>query len=289
MIQAPLTLITALALSGIAAYYSVIGLAQIFPGSFWPIIIMGSVLEAAKLVTVSWLYNNWKQTNKLMKSYFIVAVLLLMLITSMGIFGFLARSHMETNVVIGTNSVQLQTLNSQEKILRDRLQYLLKKAGDDPEKISRVTDKAIQETQAELKKLTNEKLPLLQEENKMAAEIGPIKYIAEIFYDKTDADLLDKAVRLVIFVIIIVFDPLAVLLLIAANKSFKTIAPKKEVRRPVVEKKIIEPPKQEEIKVEEPPKEEEEKVIIEKKDIVEIQEIDLQKQKEIERARAYLA
>lgn len=289
MIQAPLTLITALALSGIAAYYSVIGLAQIFPGSFWPIIIMGSVLEAAKLVTVSWLYNNWKQTNKLMKSYFIVAVLLLMLITSMGIFGFLARSHMETNVVIGTNSVQLQTLNSQEKILRDRLQYLLKKAGDDPEKISRVTDKAIQDTQAELKKLTNEKLPLLQEENKMAAEIGPIKYIAEIFYDKTDADLLDKAVRLVIFIIIIVFDPLAVLLLIAANKSFKTITPKKEVRRPVVEKKIIEPPKQEEVKVEEPPKEEEEKVIIEKKDIVEIQEIDLQKQKEIERARAYLA
>lgn len=289
MIQAPLTLITALALSGIAAYYSVIGLAQIFPGSFWPIIIMGSVLEAAKLVTVSWLYNNWKQTNKLMKSYFIVAVLLLMLITSMGIFGFLARSHMETNVVIGTNSVQLQTLNSQEKILRDRLQYLLKKAGDDPEKISRVTDKAIQDTQAELKKLTNEKLPLLQEENKMAAEIGPIKYIAEIFYDKTDADLLDKAVRLVIFVIIIVFDPLAVLLLIAANKSFKTITPKKEVRRPVVEKKIIEPPKQEEVKVEEPPKEEEEKVVIEKKDIVEIQEIDLQKQKEIERARAYLA
>lgn len=289
MIQAPLTLITALALSSIAAYYSVIGLAQIFPGSFWPIIIMGSVLEAAKLVTVSWLYNNWKQTNKLMKSYFIVAVLLLMLITSMGIFGFLARSHMETNVVIGTNSVQLQTLNSQEKILRDRLQYLLKKAGDDPEKISRVTDKAIQDTQAELKKLTNEKLPLLQEENKMAAEIGPIKYIAEIFYDKTDADLLDKAVRLVIFIIIIVFDPLAVLLLIAANKSFKTITPKKEVRRPVVEKKIIEPPKQEEVKVEEPPKEEEEKVIIEKKDIVEIQEIDLQKQKEIERARAYLA
>lgn len=289
MIQAPLTLITALALSGIAAYYSVIGLAQIFPGSFWPIIIMGSVLEAAKLVTVSWLYNNWKQTNKLMKSYFIVAVLLLMLITSMGIFGFLARSHMETNVVIGTNSVQLQTLNSQEKILRDRLQYLLKKAGDDPEKISRVTDKAIQDTQAELKKLTNEKLPLLQEENKMAAEIGPIKYIAEIFYDKTDADLLDKAVRLVIFIIIIVFDPLAVLLLIAANKSFKTITPKKEVRRPVVEKKIIEPPKQEEVKVEEPPKEEEEKVVIEKKDIVEIQEIDLQKQKEIERARAYLA
>ncbi len=293
MIQAPLTLITALALSGIAAYYSVIGLAQIFPGSFWPIIIMGSVLEAAKLVTVSWLYNNWKQTNVLMKSYFITSILLLMLITSMGIFGFLARSHMETNVAIGTNSVQLQTLNAQEKILKDRLQYLLKKAGDDPEKISRVTDKSIQDTQAELKKLTNEKLPLLQEENKISAEVGPIKYIAEVFYDKTDTDLLDKAVRLVIFIIIIVFDPLAILLLIAANKSFKTTTPKKEVKK-VVKRKVEIPKKEEviekkeEVKVVEPEKSED-KVIIEKKDIVEIQDIDLEKQKEIERARAYLA
>lgn len=281
MIQAGLTLITALALSGIAAYYSVIGLAQIFPGSFWPIIIMGSVLEGAKLVTVSWLYNNWKQTNQIMKTYFITAIVLLMLITSMGIFGFLARSHMETNVTLGANTVQLQTLNAQEKILKDRLQYLLKKAGDDPEKISRATDKAIQDTQAELKKLTNEKLPLMQEENKISAEIGPIKYIAEVFYDKTDADLLDKAVRLVIFVIIIVFDPLAILLLIAANKSFKSSSIKKEVKKIIVQKKI-EPPK-------ESPQKEEEKVIIEKKDIVEIEQQDLEKNKENDRARAYLA
>lgn len=281
MIQAGLTLITALALSGIAAYYSVIGLAQIFPGSFWPIIIMGAVLEGAKLVTVSWLYNNWKQTNKLMKTYFVTAIILLMMITSMGIFGFLARSHMETNVTLGANSVQLQTLNAQEKILKDRLQYLLKKAGDDPEKISRATDKAIQDTQAELKKLTNEKLPLLQEENKISAEIGPIKYIAEAFYDKTDADLLDKAVRLVIFIIIIVFDPLAILLLIAANKSFKATSIKKEVKKVTVQKKI-ETPKQS-------PKKEEEKVIIEKKDIVEIEQEDLEKNKENDRARAYLA
>lgn len=281
MIQAGLTLVTALALSGIAAYYSVIGLAQIFPGSFWPIIIMGSVLEGAKLVTVSWLYNNWKSTNALMKSYFITAIVLLMLITSMGIFGFLARSHMETNVVMGANSVQLETLNSQEKILKDRLQYLLKKAGDDPEKISRVTDKQIQDTQAELKKLTTEKLPLLQEENKISAEVGPIKYIAEIFYDKTDTDILDKAVRLVILIIIFVFDPLAILLLIAANKSFKATSIKKEVKKIVVQKKV-EPPKQS-------PKKEEEKVIIEKKDIVEIEQEDLEKNKENDRARAYLA
>ena len=85
MIQFLLPFLTAIALSAIAAFYSVVGLAQIFPGSFWPIILMGSVLEAAKLVTVSWLYNNWEETNRLMRYYFSVAIVLLMMITSMGV------------------------------------------------------------------------------------------------------------------------------------------------------------------------------------------------------------
>ena len=95
MIHAILPFLTAIALSGIAAYYSVIGLAQIFPGSYWPIIIMGSVLEAAKLVTVSWVYNNWKNTFSALKVYFLIAVVLLMAITSMGIFGYLSKAHIE--------------------------------------------------------------------------------------------------------------------------------------------------------------------------------------------------
>ena len=90
-----LTFLTALALSGVSAYYSVIGLAAIFPGSFWPIIIMGSVLEMAKLVTVSWLYRNWKTCPLLMKSYYVVACIILMMITSMGIFGYLSKAHLE--------------------------------------------------------------------------------------------------------------------------------------------------------------------------------------------------
>ena len=95
MINAILPFITAIALSGIAAYYSVIGLAQIFPGSYWPIIIMGSVLEASKLVTVSWLYNNWDVTVRIMRYYFLAAIILLMLITSMGIFGYLSKAHLD--------------------------------------------------------------------------------------------------------------------------------------------------------------------------------------------------
>jgi hypothetical protein len=222
MIQALLPFIIAIALSSIAAFYSVIGLAQIFPGSFWPIILMGSVLEAAKLVTVSWLYNNWEETNRLMKYYFSIAIILLMAITSMGIFGYLSRAHIESNIVVGANTVQLKTIETQEKIARDRLDYLLARAKD-PSTASNKLDKQIQDTQAELTRLTKEKLPMMAEENKLTAEIGPIKYIAEIFYDRNDAGFIDKAVRLVIFTIIVVFDPLAVLLLIASNQTYKRI------------------------------------------------------------------
>lgn len=220
MLQAFLPFITAIALSAIAAFYSVIGLAQIFPGSFWPIILMGSVLEVAKLVTVSWLYNNWAETNRLMKYYFSTAIVILMIITSMGIFGYLSRAHIESNVVVGANTVQLKTLETQERIAKERLEYLLKRAGD-PATATNKIDRDIQTTQGELNRLSKEKLPLLKEENKLTAEIGPIKYIAEIFYNKDDPSFIDKAVRLVIFTIIVVFDPLAILLLIAANQTYR--------------------------------------------------------------------
>jgi len=222
MIQVWLPFSTAIALSGIAAYYSVIGLAQIFPGSFWPIILMGSILEVAKLVTVSWLYNNWNNTIRVMRYYFLSAIVLLMVITSMGIFGYLSKAHLDSNVILGANTVQLKTLETQEKIAKDRLTYLLQRAGD-PATASNKIDKQIQDTQTELKRISAEKLPLMAEENKLSAEIGPIKYIAELFYSKDDPGFIDKAVRAVIMIIIIVFDPLAVLLLIAANQTYKTI------------------------------------------------------------------
>jgi hypothetical protein len=236
MIQVLLPFLSALGLSGIAAYYSVIGLAQIFPGSYWPIIVMGTVLELSKLVTVSWLYNNWDVTVRIMRYYFLTAIVLLMLITSMGIFGYLSKAHLDTNIVVGANSVQLKTLDTQENIAKERLTYLLQRAGD-PATASRKIDVQIQETQAELKRISTEKLPLLSEENKLTAEIGPIKYIAELFYSKDDPNFIDKAVRSVILIIIFVFDPLAVLLLIASNQTYKRmketveIEPVKKVKK----------------------------------------------------------
>jgi hypothetical protein len=242
MIQVWLPFSTAIALSGIAAYYSVIGLAQIFPGSFWPIILMGSILEIAKLVTVSWLYNNWNNTIRVMRYYFLSAIVLLMVITSMGIFGYLSKAHLDSNVILGANTVQLKTLETQEKIAKDRLTYLLQRAGD-PATASNKIDKQIQDTQTELKRISTEKLPLMAEENKLSAEIGPIKYIAELFYSKDDPGFIDKAVRAVIMVIIVVFDPLAVLLLIAANQTYKSIqnSPKEELRpiKKAKKKKVV--------------------------------------------------
>jgi hypothetical protein len=220
MTQVILPFLTAIALSIIAAFYSVIGLAQIFPGSFWPIVLMGGVLELAKVVTVSWLYDNWNVTARAMRYYFCVAIFLLMSITSMGIFGYLSKAHLDSNIVIGANSVQIKTLETQEKIAKERLAYLLQRAGD-PATATKKIDNQIQETQAELKRLANEKLPLLSEENKLAAEIGPIKYIAEAFYSKDDPSFIDKAVRTVIFIIIVVFDPLAILLLIASQQTLR--------------------------------------------------------------------
>ena len=155
-----------------------------------------------------------------MRYYFIVAILLLMFITSMGIFGFLSKAHLESNVSLGANNVQLQILNTQEKNAKDKLTYLLKQS-EDPTKNSTRLDRDIRIVQGELAKITQEKLPLMTEENKLAAEIGPIKYVAELFYNTSDGDFIDKAVRLVIMVIIFVFDPLAVLLLIAANQTWR--------------------------------------------------------------------
>ena len=269
MIQFLLPFITAIALSAVAAYYSVIGLAQIFPGSYWPIIVMGSVLEFSKLVTISWLYNNWSVTMQAMRYYLLSAIILLMAITSMGIFGYLSKAHLDTNLNIGANSVQLKTLETQENIAKERLKYLLQRAGD-PATASRKIDVQIQEVQTELKRLSNEKLPLLKEENTLLAEVGPIQYIAELFYTKDDTDFIDKAVRLVILIIIVVFDPLAVLLLIASNQTYRRL--KEEELEPIATDKRKAKKKKEVAKSTAPSVElfMEDTEVIKKSDIVEI-------------------
>jgi hypothetical protein len=251
-----LTFLTALALSGVAAYYSVIGLAAIFPGSFWPIIIMGSVLEGAKLVTVSWLYRNWKEAHIGIRIYLTAASVILMLITSMGIFGYLSKAHLEHSADTAPLAAKVQLLDEKIRVAKGNLddnRKIIKQMDDmvdqtmgrsSDEKgvansvvIRRSQQKERSRIQAEneayqktISQLTEEKFPLQNELQKVESDFGPIKYVAELVYGSGEADIIDKAVRLVIMLIMVVFDPLAVLLLIAANMS---MAEKKPVRNKV--------------------------------------------------------
>ena len=240
-----LTFLTAMALSGVAAYYSVIGLAAIFPGSFWPIIIMGTTLEAAKLVTVSWLYRNWKVVHIGMKSYLTVATVILMLITSMGIFGYLSKAHLEHSSDTAPMASKVQLIDEKIKVVKENLdanRKILKQLDEQVDQtIGRSTDEkgiansvSIRRNQQKdrsriaaenesyqktIASLNEERFPLQIELQKAESDFGPIKYVAELIYGSGDKDIIDKAVRLVIMLIMVVFDPLAILLLIAANMS----------------------------------------------------------------------
>jgi len=272
MIHAILPFLTAIALSIVAAYYSVIGLAQIFPGSYWPIIIMGSVLEVSKLVTVSWLYNNWNVSVRMMRYYFLVAVILLMAITSMGIFGYLSKAHIE-------HSTSLAPLLEKEFIYEEKIKTLKETIENNRKNLSqldaavdqimvrsadekgaersnqirkaqqkertRITDE-IDGSQKTIQKIIEEKSPVSLEIRKAESDFGPIKYVAEVVYGTHDRDIIDKAVRLVIFIIIVVFDPLAILLLIAANQTYQSIKKAKEEpeepKKAIKKKKVDLPP-----------------------------------------------
>lgn len=242
-----LTLLAALLLSGIAAYYSVIGLATIFVGAFWPVVFMGSSLEFAKVVTASWLYRNWDKAPVLLKSYLTIAVAILMLITSMGIFGFLSKAHLEQSAEMAPLVNKVALYNEKIKVEKENIDANRKALKQLDEAVDQVmgrstdekgADKAValrktqqkersrllaenQESQRKVASLSEEVAPLTIELQKVESDFGPIKYVAELIYGSGERDLIDKAVRLVIMLIMLVFDPLAVLLLIAANMSMK--------------------------------------------------------------------
>ena len=239
-----LTFLSAISISVIAAGYSIIGLATLFAGAVIPIIAMGSALEVGKLVAASWLYHNWNSdVPKLLKAYLFGAIIILIFITSMGIFGFLSKAHLDQVKPSSSNNIKIELLNNQiksQQLIIDRSQKtltLLDKALEvyidkefvtrglkerkkqEPERLELNT--AIKEASNEIGKLSEEKGLLSLEQNKIEAEVGPIKYVAELIYGENAENNFDSAVRIVILILIFVFDPLAVLLLIAANISLR--------------------------------------------------------------------
>jgi hypothetical protein len=243
-----LTLIVALTLSAIAAWYSILGLTAIFAAAVIPIIIMGGSLEVAKVVTTLWLHKYWNRAKWNLKLYLIPAVVALAFLTSMGIFGFLSKAHSDQTLVSGDTSAKVELVDEKIKIARENIamnQKALEQMNSQVDQLLGRTDddaganRAVQvrrqqraertrlqneigEEQETIAKLNEEVAPIRAEIRKIEAEVGPIKYIAALIYgDNPDTNLLERAVRWVIILIVFVFDPLALMLVLAAQSSYK--------------------------------------------------------------------
>jgi hypothetical protein len=243
-----LTLFTSLLLATCAAYFSIVGIMTIFAGAAFAVMIMATVLEIGKLVSTAWLHYEWDRINNLVRAYFIFAVLVLMFITSMGIFGYLSKAHIDQTIQVGgNNELKIEMLERkiqrQQDIINDS-EKVVAQLDDTVEKLQeydriRGPDGAIaiRSSQAEERLALNETietsynviedlqvelLPLKKEQISLEAEIGPLKYIAELVYGEENArDNFDNAVRWIIILLVFVFDPLAIMLLIVSTGAFK--------------------------------------------------------------------
>jgi hypothetical protein len=247
-IVAYLALISGLSISAVAVYYSVAGLVSIFAAAVVPIIVMGVALEVSKLIATIWLKLNWSRAPFFIKAYMSMAVAILMIITSMGIFGFLSKAHSDAGLVSGDVLSKIAVYDEKIKTSKDNIDANRKALKQMDEAVDQVmgrstdekgADKAVairrgqQKERARLQaeitaeqktisKLSEERAPIAAEVRKVEAEVGPIKYIANFIYgDNPETNVLEKAVTWVIIIIVIVFDPLAVILLLASQYSFQ--------------------------------------------------------------------
>ena len=234
----------AIVLSIAAGTISVIGLANIFSGAYWAVVIVASILEVAKVVTAAWLDHHWKLIRFQLKLYLCIAILVLMGITSLGIYGFFARSHIEQQAQMQTGEVskiplvqmkidqekqKLTDFDKQIEQLDKSLQAIIDKG-----KSSKDAKSAVQETDKQRKnrtelvnqksavfdsisKLELEKAQLQNTVKKQEVEVGPLKYLASLFNDNVTEQHLEQAVRILILCLIFVFDPLAIALIVASN------------------------------------------------------------------------
>lgn len=246
--------LSAIAIAGTAAYFSIIGLASIFPGVFWSVIIMGTVLEIGKLVSVSFLYRFWEKLGFMMKSYLFAAIFVLMAITSAGIFGMLSTGYQKDVLPLKEMTAQIELLKEEKSELRDRKKQIdniiaainpnyitkrIEQQGVFAPETDRINARLPEITLA-LSELTNKKI---QQE----AHVGPIIFIA-----KALGKDIDDATKYMIYLIIFAFDPLAVVLTIGTNMALVTRKGTPKPTPPVPTKPTPTPTrKKKELKVEE--------------------------------------
>ena len=244
----------AIAVAGTGAYFSVTGLGVLFSGASTAVIVMASALEFAKLVTASYLEQKWKETTLFLKVYLTSAVFILMLITSAGIFGYLSNAFQQQNIKlqqvdreilvfqtkIDQNITQIEQLSTQISESNKNQTTILGKG-----KVNNRLLRSIDNRDRQIGKI-NDKIAKLQEDNAknneeinkirlnnldLEKEVGGFKFVAQAF----DVEL-DKVVKWFMFLIVFVFDPLAIALVLALNKLLKENNPKIEENEPLVEK-----------------------------------------------------
>ena len=251
-----LALLTALSISSVSAYFSIVGLTAIFAAAKLPIIILGSTLEIGKIITTLFVHRHWKDLTTSLKSYLSIAIIVLMMITSMGTFGFLSKAHLDQALPSDDNQIQLNIIDQKIKTDQDNIlaakQELSQLDQAVNQMMGRTTDATgaqravnirkgqvkdrqriadtIDTTNKDLLALQQQEAPLKVEQNKIAVEVGPIKYIADLIYGQSeDPNILEKAVRIVILMLVSVFDPLAIVLLLAASSIMLIIKGQKKI------------------------------------------------------------
>ena len=236
-----LALFAGVFISGISAWYSISGLTSIFAGAFWSIIIMGTALELGKVITAAYLYRNWKDMPLIMKSYFTASVIVLMFITSMGTFGYLSRAHIEQNSSAYDIEAKLERVDqsiSRERTRITRAEESLRQLDNAvdimiskdqatkglqsrraQEQERSTINQLIKDSQNNIDKLLDERMPLGQAMRDIQREVGPIRYVAELIYGRSDSRLLDSAVRGIIILLVLVLDPLSLLLIMTTTRK----------------------------------------------------------------------
>lgn len=251
-------LLTALTLSAVAEYYSIVGLMAIFSAAPIPVAIMGAALGIGKIVSTVFLHNNWHRLTLAYKAYLIPAVVVLMFLTSLGIFGLLSKAHSDQSLVTGDASSKLVIYDEKIRTERENIEANKKALAQMDAQVDQMlgrsdtergAERAVQirknqareraslqadiaRSQKTIQSLNQERAPLAAEFRKVEAEVGPIKYIAALIYgDNPDQNILERAVRWVIILIVLVFDPLALCLILAGNKQLAWVREDQEASK----------------------------------------------------------
>lgn len=252
MIFAIITLLAALALASVVGWFSIIGFTAIYAGAPTFALIMGVVLETSKLVTISWVYRNWKYAGWRLKLPLLYFIMVLMLVTSIGVFGFLSKAHLEQGASTIDNSAKVESIDYQiareKSVIADNQKIIAQldevvntyiSEGYATKSISvRKAQKAeredlwenITESQKKIDILSSQKFSLESAVRQLELEVGPIRYIAELIYGQQENTIsnIEAAVRIFTLLIVSTLDPLAVVLLIAANHTLLRLKDEKE-------------------------------------------------------------